>query len=89
MTAALPARCARTGGTYGTGPCLARADGCPYCQLAAPRQTARPAPPTHERSQDMMPTTERPARDRWMAAAAEAELVARRWGTGYWTGRTS
>ena len=32
---------------------------------------------------------EQARRDRWMAAAAEAEHVARRWGTGYWTGRTS
>ena len=26
---------------------------------------------------------------RWLAAVAEAELVAARWGSGHWTGRAS
>lgn len=50
MTAALSDRCARTGGPYGTGPCLARSDGCAFCALSATR-----IPP---------PTREEPPRDR-------------------------
>ena len=39
MTA--PARCARTGGTRGQGPCLARGEDCSYCALAVTRLPAR------------------------------------------------